>query len=130
MVQGLHLEIPMPGHIVADHERETVQKNVAQLEQLIEEHDALFLLTDTRESRWLPSVIGLAKNKIVINAALGFESFVVMRHGLNPKDDKQKRLGCYFCNDVIAPVDVCSTCFVTLQIDFQGQNFGSTMHSH
>lgn len=106
----------MPGHIVADHERETVQNNVTNLEKLIDEHDAVFLLTDTRESRWLPSLIALAKNKIVINAALGFESFVVMRHGLVSSDPQKKRLGCYFCNDVIAPVDVCVTIFDTHMI--------------
>ena len=61
-----------------------------------------------------------------MNAALGFESFLVMRHGAGPisscetvdalsssmgnlsvkNEHKEPRLGCYFCNDVVAPIDV------------------------
>jgi ubiquitin-like modifier-activating enzyme ATG7 len=106
-VRAESLEIPMPGHVVADTEVESVKRNVELLERLIEEHDVIFLLTDTRESRWLPSVIGAQKKKIVLNAALGYESYVVMRHGVvsDSNDDNQFRLGCYFCNDVVAPVD-------------------------
>lgn len=73
--------------------------------------------------------------QIVITAALGFDSYLVMRHGAGPHcgsvvnsepnigDDcknveakmenlsissggKEPRLGCYFCNDVVAPIDV------------------------
>ena len=39
--------------------------------------------------------------------ALGFETFLVMRHGLSPMvhdpEVNGERLGCYFCNDVVAP---------------------------
>lgn len=69
--------------------------------------------------------------QITITAALGFDSFVVMRHGAGPLSKIQyshtealrdlsaemehltlttrngdERLGCYFCNDVVAPIDV------------------------
>lgn len=71
--------------------------------------------------------------QITINAALGFDSFLVMRHGPGPFNsthdiraegvpslssnmgnltltdkDGGNRVGCYFCNDVVAPTDVLS----------------------
>jgi len=75
---------------------------------LIDDHDAIFLLMDTRESRWLPTVMGKAAGKIVMNAALGFDTYVVMRHGVTAADGGPAELGCYFCNDVVAPGDACS----------------------
>ncbi|XP_074200431.1 ubiquitin-like modifier-activating enzyme ATG7 isoform X4 [Camelus bactrianus] len=129
---GFSMSIPMPGHPVnfSSVTLEQARRDVQQLEQLIEGHDVVFLLMDTRESRWLPAVIAASKRKLVINAALGFDTFVVMRHGL--KKPKQQgagdlcpshpvapadlgsslfanipgyKLGCYFCNDVVAPGD-------------------------
>ena len=104
---AVSLDIPMPGHFVTD--REKTMENVQKLEELIEAHDAVFLLTDTRESRWLPSLIAIQKKKIVINSALGFESYLIMRYGVRPEDENapenHQRLGCYFCNDVVAPVN-------------------------
>jgi ubiquitin-like modifier-activating enzyme ATG7 len=105
----------------------------------------VYLLTDTRESRWLPTLICADKGKLLINAALGFDSYLVMRHGTGVERDSEDgggrnegapgvspaevgaegagyeqtvsggdratadpgmlggRLGCYFCNDVMAP---------------------------
>ena len=73
--------------------------------------------------------------QLVINSALGFDTFLVMRHGVKkprvamatgeeaaqlqpcmPKTIAGSDLGCYFCNDVVAPGDVskidkqCWTC--------------------
>jgi ubiquitin-like modifier-activating enzyme ATG7 len=92
----------MPGHSVPEHMREDNAKTVKQIEDLVASHDALFLLTDSRESRWFPTLVGAAQGKLVINAALGFDSFLVMRHGID------QHLGCYFCNDIVAPVDSLS----------------------
>ncbi|XP_072026829.1 ubiquitin-like modifier-activating enzyme ATG7 isoform X2 [Amphiura filiformis] len=152
---GHTLSIPMPGHAVGTSDEAVAQmkESVEQLEELIADHDIVFLLMDTRESRWLPSVIAASKRKLVINAALGFDTYMVVRHGLKlPKEtdassdscEKTEKgieaaaaassssssstaaaaasgsaergsmgislsavpghqLGCYFCNDVVAP---------------------------
>ncbi|KXN84928.1 Ubiquitin-like modifier-activating enzyme ATG7 [Leucoagaricus sp. SymC.cos] len=111
---GHTLAIPMPGHPIPNNPTSLsqAQSDVAKLEQLIDEHDAIFLLMDSRESRWLPTVIGAAKDKIILNAALGFDTFVVMRHGsrgasssTNAETRTPQRLGCYYCNDIVAPTD-------------------------
>lgn len=89
----------MAGHPIINEEK--TRADFELLKDLVDKHDAIFLLMDTRESRWLPTVMGKAAGKIVMNAALGFDSFVVMRHGVLSSD-----LGCYFCNDVVAPINV------------------------
>lgn len=38
---------------------------------------------------------------MVLNAALGFDTYLVMRHGA-----RNSKLGCYYCNDIVAPADV------------------------
>lgn len=64
---------------------------------------------------------------MLINAALGFDTFMVMRHGYrknvvsgdteNPQTTAKtvripgEQLGCYYCNDVVAPGDVRGICF-------------------
>ncbi|PHH78457.1 hypothetical protein CDD83_3976 [Cordyceps sp. RAO-2017] len=101
--EGHSLSVPMLGHAITDEDK--TRCDLEKLESLIESHDAVFLLMDTRESRWLPTVIGKAAGKIVMNAALGFDSYVVMRHGAEKEDESQAALGCYFCNDVVAPAD-------------------------
>ena len=71
---------------------------------------------DTRESRWLPTLMSAHYGKLVLNAALGFDTYLVMRHGIRNEDTWKSgaisgkmtsvsgnQLGCYFCNDVVAP---------------------------
>ncbi|KAF8696902.1 hypothetical protein HU200_036544 [Digitaria exilis] len=125
--QGFQMEIPMPGHPVSPNEAAGVLQDCKRLKELVASHDAIFLLTDTRESRWLPTLLCTDENKIAITAALGYDSYLVMRHGAGPGiigeasnvtavEDKlstkdalgRQRLGCYFCNDVVAPVDSVS----------------------
>ncbi|XP_070044327.1 ubiquitin-like modifier-activating enzyme atg7 [Nicotiana tomentosiformis] len=128
--EGVVMAIPMPGHPVPSQEENNILQDCRHLSDLINSHDAIFLLTDTRESRWLPSLLCASANKITINAALGFDSFLVMRHGAGPtgairnsqaetsnsvsasmenlsisSQNGSQRLGCYFCNDVVAPID-------------------------
>ena len=95
---GMNMTIPMPGHFATEEE---TRKNAKLLEELIASHDAVFLLLDTREARWAPTVIATALNKLTITAALGFDTYLAMRHG--SRKSKTVNLGCYFCNDVVAP---------------------------
>ncbi|WFD36696.1 dCMP deaminase [Malassezia cuniculi] len=99
--EGYDLEVPMPGHPVSDADMERMLDSVETLERLYDSHDAVILGTDSRESRWLPTLLGIAKGVPVVNAALGFDTFVVMRHGVGDAP----RLGCYFCSDVVAPTN-------------------------
>ena len=99
--EGYVLGIPMPGHHLVDGWREDVQ----QLESLILQHDAIFLLTDSRESRWLPALLGAAHQRLVLTAALGFDSWMVMRHGYG---QTSRHLSCYFCSDNVGPRDSLS----------------------
>ncbi|KQK08719.1 ubiquitin-like modifier-activating enzyme atg7 [Brachypodium distachyon] len=125
--KGVEMEIPMPGHPVSSSEADGVLEDCKRLQELVATHDAVFLLTDTRESRWLPTLLCANENKIAITAALGYDSYLAMRHGAGPGTNSEgsnvvaatdklsardvlgrQRLGCYFCNDVIAPVDSVS----------------------
>lgn len=135
---GHVLQIPMPGHAVDGSAREKVLESIHKIVDLIKQHDILFLITDSRESRWLCTMLGAFDGKVkivthlitikknhlfpyqtVITSALGFESYLVMRHGVrsdefeakDPEVDGLKciagsKLGCYFCNDVTAPGNV------------------------
>jgi ubiquitin-like modifier-activating enzyme ATG7 len=99
--KGFNLNIPLPGRTLIDETaKNDYFKNLELLENLIKEHDIMFLLTDSRESRWYPTIIGKAYNKLVITAAIGFDSFLVMRHG-----NDENKLGCYFCTDIVTPTD-------------------------
>lgn len=143
--QGVDLQIPMPGHVAAalasastsaaspevaeagsSHSR--LRADFEQLNALVESHDVVFLLTDSRESRWLPTLLSQRHRKLCVNIALGFDTFLVMRHGLYPAEAAPSlpvaaaslspsaassqsavpRLSCYFCADVVAPTDSLS----------------------
>ncbi|PNF26232.1 Ubiquitin-like modifier-activating enzyme ATG7 [Cryptotermes secundus] len=112
---GVQLNIPMPGHPIGPSLLADTRTNTQVLEELIGSHDVVFLLMDSRESRWLPTLIAASKRKLVMNAALGFDTYLVMRHGVKSDDAVNSipdcsgksipghKLGCYFCNDVTAP---------------------------
>lgn len=84
----------------------------------------------------LPDV-PLPSEQLVLTAALGFDSFLVMRHGMResgtgssqpsstaiPRDSiPGHMLGCYFCNDVVAPgnVSVRESVLVIMYVTRQG----------
>lgn len=54
----------MPGHPIPPASLQQTKDDVAKLEKLFDEHDVVFLLMDSRESRWLPTVLGAAKGKV------------------------------------------------------------------
>lgn len=58
------MEIPMPGHPVSSNEAAGVLEDCKRLQELVSSHDAVFLLTDTRESRWLPTLLCANVNKV------------------------------------------------------------------
>ena len=87
--------------------------NIQILETLVNRHDVIFLCTDNKESRWLPTIIALSANKPLVNLAVGFDSWVVMRHPLAstsslPKSSYHQekdqlpidQIGCYFCTSI------------------------------
>jgi len=97
-VEAYPLTIPMP-----DHPASFIEQDYLIFLEIMKWADVVFLLVDTREARWFPTLVATAYNKLVINAAVGFDSFVVMRHGLPTQKD---RLGCYFCSDIVSPTNV------------------------
>ncbi|KAK7194447.1 Ubiquitin-like modifier-activating enzyme ATG7 [Novymonas esmeraldas] len=120
-VRHVPLTIHMPGHRIDEDKAGAALDEIHRLEELIAESDVVFLLTDSREARWMPTIIAAASGTPVINVALGFDTYVVMRHGVaaaasrsnvvgasEPQGSPQTQLGCYFCSDVIAPTDSLS----------------------
>lgn len=108
---GHVMSIPMPGHAVPPAQQEKVQQDIRKLDEMVEvrqprhqvasesgqcceccehelwrcqAHDVVFQLTDTRESRWLPTVLAAVHRKLTINVALGFDTYLAMRHGIPP----------------------------------------------
>ncbi|XP_046424103.1 ubiquitin-like modifier-activating enzyme ATG7 [Neodiprion fabricii] len=113
-VESAILQIPMPGHVVGPSMMDATRSAAKFLEELVTRHDVIFLLLDSREARWLPTLLAAVHGKLVINAALGFDSYTVQRHGTrdNVRPDSPDftmhnpagaDLGCYFCNDITQP---------------------------
>lgn len=98
--EGVAMTIHMPGHRTDPDRADETRAEIDRLAELVRAHDVVFLLTDSWESRWLPTVLAAAHGTPVINVALGFDTYVVMRHGMPGSSVR-----CYFCSDVSAPTD-------------------------
>lgn len=99
VTSGHVLRIPIPDHPVHETERADVERDIDALIRLIADHDVVFLATDTRESRWLPTLLARAAGKPAFTVALGFDTWLVMRHSPTGIG------GCYFCLDCVAPAN-------------------------
>lgn len=53
-------------------------------------------------NRWLPTLICRHYDKLLLNAALGFDSYLVMHHGCPSEAVRAGAVGCYFCSDIVA----------------------------
>lgn len=166
---GETLQIPMPGHSVPESMEQKTIESIEKIKDLIQSHDVLFLVTDSRESRWLPTLLGAFYGKvrnctqtdkvleitkfiyvifsnfdqIVITTALGFDSYLVMRHGGGRVDKETQelrevrglkcisgnQLGCYFCNDVTAPGNVSNSVDDDIGMTISFEAF-TVRHSH
>jgi len=67
---GVSMTIPMPGHAIPQGADESTRAEVDKLHQLIREHDVVYLLTDSREARWLPTLLCAATGKLCVTTAL------------------------------------------------------------
>ena len=71
----IHQRYFSPRVLFVDGALELVKKDVEVLDELVSSHDAVFLLLDTRESRWLPTVMAAAKQKVPKSSVME-ESFL------------------------------------------------------
>ena len=65
-IEGHEFSIPMPGHAVINEEETRIA--FKKLQELVESHHVIFLLTDSRESRWLPALLGHQSKKVISNS--------------------------------------------------------------
>ncbi|POM84037.1 ThiF family protein [Cryptosporidium meleagridis] len=101
--EGVDFEIPILGDSTLSFE--TFLKSVNQTKDHIIDSDVVMLLTDNKESRWLPTVLTGLINRyynrkrpiLCITVGLGFDSFIVVRNTFTETDYSNS--GCYFCGD-------------------------------
>lgn len=118
--EAIRLTVPMPGHTISASEEACMERDVALIDELVATHDVVYLALDSREARWLPTVMASKHGKMAFSVALGFDNYVVIRHGVrsdpaevqSTSDTTSVRegtvipyaeLACYFCSDVTAP---------------------------
>lgn len=101
--QGVDFEIPILGDSTITPEQ--FLDSVNETRNHILDSDVVMLLTDNKESRWLPTVLTALINRyhtrkrpiLCITVGLGFDSFIVVRNTFTEADFSTS--GCYFCGD-------------------------------
>jgi len=59
---------------------EETKSAVNTIDSLVQEHDIIFLLTDSRESRWLPAVLAAVYGKVTYNSvSTGVDNSTLMK---------------------------------------------------
>jgi len=94
---GHQLFIPTPGRGHPSGSHASQVNDLIKLVELIELADSVFICTDTRGSRFSPSLICAALHVACFSVAIGTDHLIVVRHGLAPELG-----GCYFCVDPYA----------------------------
>ncbi|KJH48421.1 e1-like protein-activating enzyme Gsa7p/Apg7p [Dictyocaulus viviparus] len=104
---AVRITVPMPGHVFSENEEEALERDIAVIDELVAVNDVVFLALDSREARWLPTVLANKYGKMAFSVALGFDNYVVIRHDdLSVREGTvipYSQLACYFCSDVTAP---------------------------
>ncbi|OII72368.1 uncharacterized protein cubi_01248 [Cryptosporidium ubiquitum] len=101
--EGIDFEIPILGDSTLSPEQ--FLNSVDKTKNNILDSDVVMLLTDNKESRWLPTVLVALLNRycdrkrpiLCITVGLGFDSFIVVRNTFTEADYSAS--GCYFCGD-------------------------------
>lgn len=66
----------MPGHPVGESLLMQTMKEIDKLTELIQNNDIIFLLLDSREGRWLPTLIAASKQKVIVQFTFLFHSYL------------------------------------------------------
>ena len=61
------MSVLCPGHPIGPNEVDSTRKSFNKFLEIFKEHDAIFLLTDSRESRWLPTLLGSVYKKVMLH---------------------------------------------------------------
>lgn len=80
-VETVHLNVPMPGHYAKSDQIDAVLADLDKLEELVRTHDVIFNVFDSREARYFPTILSALHGKLCMSIGVGYESFVIVKHG-------------------------------------------------